>query len=290
MKVFLSHPMTELSEPAIIKVRTTALEHLKKMYGDDVTIIDNYNHTNAPDNAGRVWHLGTSIAMMEEADLIYFCGGWESTKGCLIEHSICKMYNLHHLCEGEPINPSTLPNYTIPEINLGVFRCGEDEIPSDQIDKLFDFSEFKPVAAFGDIRIVRFAEESVRLVYGDDDDEYDDVKYTRYAILVPDPWGTKDIMHIEYHGLVKPLMDKYNLNLGAVIYPEVHMDGTYHIPYKIYSHCSSITSTVSSLPHGNSYDVTTGNITPLYRYRYLKRVIEIMVEDNMRDLLRYIRK
>lgn len=92
MKVFLSHKMTGLTEEEVMKIRNEALEYLQETYGE-IELIDNYHHKDVPENAGRLWHLGTSIRMMEEADAVYFCDGWEEAKGCCIEYEICKMYN-----------------------------------------------------------------------------------------------------------------------------------------------------------------------------------------------------
>ena len=73
MKVFLSHPMSGLSESEVMNIRNEAVKLLTEKYGE-IKIIDNYHHNNVvPENAGRLWHLGTSIRQMEEADAIYFC-------------------------------------------------------------------------------------------------------------------------------------------------------------------------------------------------------------------------
>lgn len=96
MKVFLSHKMSGLEEKAVMRIRYQALEYLIEKYGNNIELIDNYHHEDVPENAGRIWHLGTSIRMMEEADLILFCPGWNSAKGCKIERYICDVYNLEH--------------------------------------------------------------------------------------------------------------------------------------------------------------------------------------------------
>ena len=98
MKIFLSHKMSSLSEEEVLKIREGALEKLKELYGE-VELIENYYHDNVPANAGRIWHLGTSIRMMEEADAICFCKGWEESNGCIIEHKICELYGLRVLDE-----------------------------------------------------------------------------------------------------------------------------------------------------------------------------------------------
>ena len=94
MRVFLSHEMSGLSEEKVIEIRKEATEYLKSKYGD-IEIIDNYHHADVPENAGRLWHLGTSIRQMEEADAIYFIEGhWKRANGCFIERQICNLYGL----------------------------------------------------------------------------------------------------------------------------------------------------------------------------------------------------
>ena len=96
MKVFLSHPMSGLSQTDVLHIRLQAYDHLQEKYGD-IELIDNYNHENVPEDAGRLWHLGASIQQMGQADAIYFCPGWMSANGCQIEHEICKLYELRVL-------------------------------------------------------------------------------------------------------------------------------------------------------------------------------------------------
>ena len=93
LKVFLSHPMSGLTEDEVNKIRNQAISELKERYSK-IEVIDNYNHENVPPNAGRLWHLGASIQQMEQADGVYFCGHWRSAKGCLIERRICADYGI----------------------------------------------------------------------------------------------------------------------------------------------------------------------------------------------------
>lgn len=96
LKVFLSHPMHGLSEDFVKDIREKAKEYLEKKYGK-VEIIDNYTHPEAPENAGRLWHLGRSIQQLEEADAIYFCKDFQFSNGCCVEFFIAKLYNLQVL-------------------------------------------------------------------------------------------------------------------------------------------------------------------------------------------------
>lgn len=94
MKVFLSHKMSNVSIEEVYKIRKDAEEYLKSKYGDNIEIIDNYNHYDAPDGVGSLWHLGRSIQQLEEADYIYFCNGNDDTKGCKVEKLITELYNI----------------------------------------------------------------------------------------------------------------------------------------------------------------------------------------------------
>ena len=94
MRVFLSHPMRGLSEEKVMKIRESALTYLQAVYGEDVQLIDNYHHDDAPKNAGLLWHLGRSIQMMGEVDAVYFCGDWGNARGCCVEERVARYYGL----------------------------------------------------------------------------------------------------------------------------------------------------------------------------------------------------
>jgi hypothetical protein len=76
-----------------MKERDKCLKHLQEKYGD-IELIDNYHHNDAPENAGRLWHLGRSIQMMEEADAIFFVMGWSTARGCCVEYEVAVQYGL----------------------------------------------------------------------------------------------------------------------------------------------------------------------------------------------------
>ena len=96
MKVFLSHPMHDLTEEQIMSIRDSAYYYLRSVYGN-IEIIDNLHMYESPKNSGRLWHLGKSIQQMEEADAIYFCEGWENARACLIERQVAEKYGLRIL-------------------------------------------------------------------------------------------------------------------------------------------------------------------------------------------------
>lgn len=97
VKVFMSHAMSNLTEEQVLYKRKIHMDFIKKkLYscGKIPIFIDNYYHEDVPDNAGSLWHLGTSIRQMEEANYIYFCDRVPDARGCLIEREISRMYQL----------------------------------------------------------------------------------------------------------------------------------------------------------------------------------------------------
>lgn len=103
MKIFISHDMSGLSDDEVKNIRSKAEEYLKERFGDNIEIIDNYTHPDAPENAGRLWHLGRSIQQLEEANAIYFVPGYSTSCGYLVESFIARWYNLN-IIEDFPIN------------------------------------------------------------------------------------------------------------------------------------------------------------------------------------------
>ena len=104
MKVFISQPMTGLTEEEILSARKQAKDNIIAIYGDDVKIIDNYysdlyrqNVEQSMDgvvNSWDVFWLSESLNGMSEADLIWFVDGWQHSKGCTIEHLCASLYGI----------------------------------------------------------------------------------------------------------------------------------------------------------------------------------------------------
>lgn len=100
MKVFLSHKMSGVPEEEVMRIRKKAVAKIAIIFKhkgetfDEFEIIDNYHHDDAPENAGRLWHLGRSIQQLEEADAIYFIPKHCRTKGCYVERLIAFLYKI----------------------------------------------------------------------------------------------------------------------------------------------------------------------------------------------------
>lgn len=41
--------------------------------------------------------LGQSIQLMAQADMVVFAPGWDSARGCIIEHAVCDAYKIPYI-------------------------------------------------------------------------------------------------------------------------------------------------------------------------------------------------
>ena len=88
-KIFISMPMNGKTDKKIKEELEQAKRRIIDEY-HDVDFIDSYfGDTEAED---PIEMLGKSISLMAEADAIYFCDGWESARGCRIEHEVATQY------------------------------------------------------------------------------------------------------------------------------------------------------------------------------------------------------
>ena len=93
--VMISQPMNGISSDDILATREKAINTLEQ-FGYDV--VDSYfaddgfvsdDTKNIP-----VAYLAKSIAIMAKCNAVYFCRGWETARGCKIEHEIANSYGL----------------------------------------------------------------------------------------------------------------------------------------------------------------------------------------------------
>lgn len=96
-KVFISQPMEGLTDDEVLKTRNEAKLYLEILVGEPLEIIDSFideNPINIKDDSIGIWYLGKSIELLAQADMAYFCDGWDKARGCKIEHEIAKQYGL----------------------------------------------------------------------------------------------------------------------------------------------------------------------------------------------------
>lgn len=120
IKIFYSQPMHDKTEDEI-KDKIDRLDNYIYgilMYGgfkqediERVEIIDNFNHEGLDADAGRLKHLGASIQLMEDADLVIFDKDWDKARGCKVELNIAEEYMLHYLHTCKDNFPILLSNW-----------------------------------------------------------------------------------------------------------------------------------------------------------------------------------
>ena len=92
-RLFISQPMRDKTNEQIEAERNKAIETVKKIYGEEVEIIDSF-FKNAPHDAKPLWFLGKSFELLSTADVAYFCKDWDMYRGCFLEHTACFEYGI----------------------------------------------------------------------------------------------------------------------------------------------------------------------------------------------------
>ena len=92
-RLFISQPMKGKTDDEILSERKAAVESAEKELGEEVEVIDSF-FRNALAEAKPLWFLGKSIELLSTADVAYFAKGWESARGCRIEHKCAAEYGI----------------------------------------------------------------------------------------------------------------------------------------------------------------------------------------------------
>ena len=96
MRLFISQPMRGKTDEQILDERNYAISRAKKILGDDVEVIDSF-FKDAPIDASPLWFLGKSLELLSTADIVYFCNGWDTARGCRIEQMCAVEYGINRI-------------------------------------------------------------------------------------------------------------------------------------------------------------------------------------------------
>ncbi len=105
MKAMLSQPMNGKSEQEIIDTRNRAIKVLEEAGYEVVNTLftDEWYSSEAMKDRGVVQiplcFLAKSLENMSLCHTVYFCKGWEQTRGCKIEHDAAVAYGLNIIYE-----------------------------------------------------------------------------------------------------------------------------------------------------------------------------------------------
>lgn len=103
MKAMISQPMRGKNDQEILDTRN----RLSKVLVDKgYEIVDTLFTEDQPDayevHNSPLFYLSKSLKMMSQCDAVIFAKGWESARGCKIEHEAAKSYGLKIIYEEDP--------------------------------------------------------------------------------------------------------------------------------------------------------------------------------------------
>lgn len=84
--------MNGMTDEEIMRERERAVGAARKALGE-VDVLDSL-FEDVPEDATPLWYLGQSILVLAQADVAYFTKGWETARGCLIEHECAARYGI----------------------------------------------------------------------------------------------------------------------------------------------------------------------------------------------------
>ena len=105
MKAMLSQPMAGKTEEEIKETRERAIQVLREKGYEIVNTLftDEWYSKESMEERGVVQiplcFLAKSLESMSLCHAVYFCKGWENTRGCMIEHDAAVAYGLDVIYE-----------------------------------------------------------------------------------------------------------------------------------------------------------------------------------------------
>lgn len=105
MKAMISQPMANKTEQEIIETRKhakNALEGLGYEFINTLFTDEWYSSENMKERGIEnvpLYFLAKSLENMSKCHVVYFCKGWEDTRGCRCEHDIAQAYGMKILYE-----------------------------------------------------------------------------------------------------------------------------------------------------------------------------------------------
>ena len=103
IRIFISQPMNGKTNEEIEDKRNNIINRLTLQFANEsIEIIDSF-FKDEPYEALPLWYLGESIKLMSEADIVFFCEGWQTARGCQIEHDCALEYSMNTMYEEDLI-------------------------------------------------------------------------------------------------------------------------------------------------------------------------------------------
>ena len=87
--------MRNKTDEEILEEREYAVKRVKEILGD-VHVIDSF-FKDVPTDTSPLWFLGKSLELLSTADVVYFCNGWDTARGCRIEQTCAVEYGINRI-------------------------------------------------------------------------------------------------------------------------------------------------------------------------------------------------
>lgn len=99
IKVFISQVMRDKTEEEILTERNLAIDKVKKIFPNrEVEVIDSYFEDYNPTGGSiPLKYLSKAIELLADADVAYFCFGWNTARGCKVEHQCAVEYGINRI-------------------------------------------------------------------------------------------------------------------------------------------------------------------------------------------------
>jgi hypothetical protein len=89
--LFISQPMHGKSDEEILSERKKAIRTAENSLGEPVKVLESFSQNF---NGKPLQFLAKNIGLLAQADVAYFAPGWESARGCKIEHECSVQYGI----------------------------------------------------------------------------------------------------------------------------------------------------------------------------------------------------
>ena len=95
LKLFVSMPMNGKTEQEIAEQMQQAHKDAERITHTPLVLLDTV--FDLPEDAKPLDYIGESIKKLAEADVAYFCDGWEQARGCRIEWMCARDYGVDRI-------------------------------------------------------------------------------------------------------------------------------------------------------------------------------------------------
>lgn len=114
--VFISQPMYGKTDEQIIRERKEIVKTLEEILTEPFKIVDNY-YTDYNSGTNPLSYLSRAINDLSKADVAVFAKGWNTRRGCRIEHACAEEYGINIIELNDTIEGKSLGE-SLTDFNL----------------------------------------------------------------------------------------------------------------------------------------------------------------------------